>query len=237
MWFILTRRECVDLVSLFAFNELQSRLAKWKSRPKCAPTAEIFGNFPDYLELTDPSPLSEGDHDDDGDVQVILVHDALNPPKKRGRELQESGGVRSRPSQNPTIGPSNPRRNATLRPEGTMRCLWGDGCAFEMAYDYKLTTIKAWKGHIVSHLKTPNPSSKDARGQAKTVECSWGECNARVPKGYLFKHIVTHEVRLKLSCPHGCGVAIRDDNLGRHLKSCIIYNGRVIEDEDEGEGD
>jgi hypothetical protein len=106
-----------------------------------------------------------------------------------------------------------------------MRCRWSDDCTVEMDYDYTLATIKDWKTHIVSHLAGSGGSAEVSARKSqkvKMVECSWGGCNARVERGYLFKHIVTHEVRFKLLCPYGCGVSIRGDNLDRHLKSCRL---------------
>ena len=91
-----------------------------------------------------------------------------------------------------------------------------------MAFDYTLDTIKDWKIHVASHLTKPDGPIRDSVGGQKVrmVACGWGGCSAEVERGYLFKHIVTHEVRFKLLCPYGCEVAIRDDNLDRHLRSC-----------------
>ncbi|KAF9785767.1 hypothetical protein BJ322DRAFT_739324 [Thelephora terrestris] len=193
-------------------------------RPKCAPTAEIFGQLPDYLEYANPSPLVEEDGDSGEDNQGTSVRDTLSPIKKRERrKLRESAGVKPKPSQERTIGPSNSRQKVTLPPKGTMRCRWGGNCTFAMAYDYSLDTIRSWKTHIASHPTRSDQHAEDSGGRVKTVECNWGGCSAQVEKGYLFKHIVTHEVRFKLLCPHGCGVAFRDDNLDRHLRSCAAY--------------
>ena len=106
-----------------------------------------------------------------------------------------------------------------------MQCLWGDGCPTEMDFDYTFETIKGWKEHFASHLPAESNepagvSEERAQPKVKMVECGWDGCGAKVERGHLFEHVVTHEVRLKPLCCRGCGVAIRDDNLDRHLKSC-----------------
>lgn len=98
-----------------------------------------------------------------------------------------------------------------------MQCLWGGDCTAVKTFDYSMGAIKDWKNHIASHLAE---SSEVVGGSAGRVKCRWGECNKEVERGYLFKHITTHEVRFKLLCPRGCGVAIRGDNLERHLRVC-----------------
>ena len=95
-----------------------------------------------------------------------------------------------------------------------------------MDSNYTFETIREWKSHLASHLAKSGEPTEDSVGRAqlrvRVVECNWDGCNAKVERGYLFKHIVTHEVRFKLLCPRDCGVAIRDDNLERHLKSCRL---------------
>ena len=98
-----------------------------------------------------------------------------------------------------------------------MQCLWGGDCTAVKTFDYSMGAIKDWKNHIASHLAE---SSEVVGGSAGRVKCRWGGCNKEVERGYLFKHITTHEVRFKLLCPRGCGVAIRGDNLERHLRVC-----------------
>lgn len=167
--------------------------------------------------------MEEDDGDDDSS-RGASIQDTLSPTKKRERKkLRESAGVKPKPSQKRIAGPSNSRQKASLPPEGTMRCLWGDDCVFEMTYDYTLETLKCWKHHIGLHLTRSDQRTEDSGERGKTVTCSWDGCSAQVERGYLFKHIVTHEVRFKLLCPHGCGIAIRDDNLDRHLRSCAAY--------------
>ena len=230
-----THCEYLCSAGLFASNELPSRLARWNlsdpceftssriSRPKCTPTAEVFGNLPSYLEYANPSPREE-EHDDENDDGRIL-----SPLKKRQRrKLRESAGVKANSARKHrmiVVGPSDLKPRTFLPPVGRMQCLWGSNCTTRMDFDYTFKTIKDWKNHIASHLVKPDKPTEDSVGRdqmVKIVKCSWGECSANVEKGYLFKHIVTHEVRFKLLCPRGCGVAIRDDNLERHLKSCRL---------------
>lgn len=94
-----------------------------------------------------------------------------------------------------------------------------------MDFDYTFETIKGWKEHFASHLPAESNepagvSGERAQPKVKMVECGWDGCGAKVERGHLFEHVVTHEVRLKPLCCRGCGVAIRDGNLDRHLKSC-----------------
>lgn len=233
-----TRCEYLFFASLFASNELPPRLARCNltdpceftssriSRPKCAPTAEVFGNLPSYLEYVNSSPREEeldGENDENDNGRI------LSPLKKRQRrKLRESAGVNAKSSRRhrtSVVGPSDLKARTSLPPVGRMQCLWGSNCTTRMDFDYTFKTIKDWKNHIASHLVKPSKPTEDSvgRGQmVKILKCSWGGCSANVEKGYLFKHIVTHEVRFKLLCPRGCGVAIRDDNLERHLKSCRL---------------
>ena len=74
-----------------------------------------------------------------------------------------------------------------------MQCLWGDDCPTEMDFDYTLETIKGWEIHFASHLAKSDESMENTARRAQP-KCSWDGCNAKVEKGYLFKHIVTHEV-------------------------------------------
>jgi hypothetical protein len=165
------------------------------------------------------------DGDGDGDENTSTP-DVLSPLKKRQREkLRESTGVEPKPARMHTVGPSNPKPKTTLPPPGRMRCLWGDDCTVQMNFDYTFDTIKDWKTHIVSHLVSSRETTEDSAGRdkrVKVVKCSWGGCSAKVERGYLFKHIVTHELRFKLLCPLGCGVAIRSDTLARHWKTCRL---------------
>jgi len=197
------------------------------SRPKCVSTAEIFGHLPGYSHYARPSPPEDDDDDDEiDDDEDTPTQDVLSPLKeRRRRKLRETAGVRPKPSRKHVVGASNLKPKTSLPPAGTMRCLWGNDCTTRMAFDYSLGTIKDWKGHIAVHLTGSNQPAEDpgGRGQkVKMVRCSWDGCGEKVEKGYLFKHIVTHEVRFKLLCPRGCEVAIRDDNLERHLKSCRL---------------
>jgi len=196
---------------------ISSRIA----RPKCASTAELFGHLPDYQQHVHPPPQEEEDDNHDEDTQ-----DVLNPLKKRQRKkIRESAGVKPKPPAGRNVGPSIPKPRPSLPPVGMVRCLWGDDCTVQMVFDYTLDTIKDWKNHIVSHLTKSNGPTEDPTGGCqKIVKCRWDGCSAKVERGYLFKHIVTHEVRFKLLCPRGCGVAFRDDNLERHLRSCHLSN-------------
>ena len=229
-------------LSLFTSDELPSRLTGWNltdpsefiswriTRPKCASTAELFGHLPSYAQCIQPSPRKEVDNDDEDDDddydEDTLTQDVLSPLKKRQRKkLRESAGVKPKASKKRTAGPSTLKPKTSLPPVGRMKCLWGGDCTVRMAFDYTLDTIKDWKNHIASHLAEPNEPSEGSAGRCqkvKMVTCSWGDCDTKVEKGYLFKHIVTHEVRFKLLCPRGCEVAIRDDNLERHLRSCRL---------------
>lgn len=198
------------------------------TRPKCAPTAELFGHLPDYLRYAHPSPQGgEDDSGDDDDYDLgTPTQDDLSPLKERQRKrLRESAGVKPKPSQKRTAGPSSLKSKISLPPAGRMKCLWGGGCTVQMPFDYTLDTIKDWKNHIASHLAKSDKSTDDSAGRnqkMKVVKCGWDGCGAKVERGYLFKHIVTHEMRFKLLCPRGCEVAIRDDNLDRHLRSCRL---------------
>jgi len=93
-----------------------------------------------------------------------------------------------------------------------------------MDFDHTLETIKEWKDHLASHLAKSNEPVEVPAGRnqprVEMVGCSWDGCDERVERGHLFEHVVTHEARLELLCPRGCGVVITDDNLDRHLKSC-----------------
>jgi len=214
-------------VSLFASN-LRFRLTRWDligpcefissriAQPKCASTVELFGHLPGYLQHVHPPPQEE--EDDDG----APTHDVLSPLKKRQRKkIRESAGIKPKPSTKRTAGPSIPKPKTSLPPVGRVRCLWGGDCTVQMTFDYTLDTIKDWRNHIASHLAKSDGSTEGPTGGCqKMVKCLWGGCSAKVEKGYLFKHIVTHEVRFKLLCPRGCGVTFRDDNLERHLRSC-----------------
>ena len=190
-----------------------------RSRPKCVSTAEIFGDLSVYSHHADPASHEEDGKDSDEDLdlgEVSPTRDTLGP--LRGRErggLRISAGVRPKPTRRPSAECSwTPKTKASLPPQGKMRCLWGDDCAVEKAFDYTKDTIKGWKDHIASHLIEPS--------DGKVVNCRWGGCNEKMRREYLFKHIVTHEVRFKQLCPRGCGVAFRDDNLARHLKVCSL---------------
>ena len=227
-------REYLYSVSLFTSNDLSSRLTGWNlvdprefissriTKPKCAPTAELFGHLPGYLQHIHPS-RHEGEDDGDDHDEGTLSKDVLNPlQKRRRRKLRECAGVKVKRSQRRTFGASTPKSKTSLPPAGRMQCLWDDNCTVRMAFNYTLDTIKDWKNHIASHVPEPNKTTEDLAGGCRMVECGWGRCGAKVEKGYLFKHIVTHEVRFKLLCPRGCEVAIRDDNLERHLRSCRL---------------
>ena len=145
------------------------------------------------------------------------------PEKRRRKKLRASAGVRPKPPRKPSAGRSSADTKIHLPPKGRMQCLWGDGCTVQKVFAYSLDTIKDWKNHISSHLTEPSEVVEGSAGRVKTVvRCRWGGCNKKVEKGYLFKHIVTHEVRFKLLCPLRCGVAIRDDNLERHLRICRL---------------
>jgi len=192
------------------------------SRPMCAPTAEIFGHLPGYLQSTNLSP--QGEDNDDYD-RGTLTQDALGPLRKRQRKkLRETAGVRPKPSRERVVGDLDPKPHTAFPPMGKMRCLWGDDCTVQMAFDYTFDTIRNWKKHVTSHSNKSTEDSAESSQRVRLVECRWDGCDAEVEKGYLFKHIVTHEVRFKLLCPHGCGVTIRDDNLERHLRSCACKN-------------
>ena len=128
---------------------------------------------------------------------------ANNMPQQEGGD-EEHNLTRDVPS------PRKKRLKPSLPPKGKMQCLWRDGCTVNKAFDYSAGTIKDWKTHINSHLE----------GSVGVVKCRWGGCKEEAQKDYMFKHIVTHEVRFKLLCPRGCGVAVRDDNRERHLKVC-----------------
>jgi len=195
------------------------------AQPKCASTAELFGHLPGYLQHVHPRPQEEEDNNnrDDHD-EGALTQDVLSPLKKLQRKgIRERAGVKPKPPTKRTAGPSIPKPKPSLPPVGRVRCLWGGGCTVEMAFDYTPDTIKDWRNHIFSHLTKSNEPTEDPPGRCqKMVKCHWGGCGAKVERGYLFKHIVTHEVRFKLLCPRGCGVAFRDDNLERHLRSCRL---------------
>jgi hypothetical protein len=231
-------RRCLYFISLSASNELSSRLTGWDfadpcefissrvSRPKCAPTAELFGHLQSYSQHAHPSPREESDDGDDDHDEDTSAPDVLSPLKKRQREkLRESAGVKPKPTRKHTVGLPISKPKTALPPPGRMRCRWGDDCTVQMDFDYTFDTIKDWKTHIVSHLARPSETTEDSAGRdqkVKMVKCSWGGCSAKVERGYLFKHIITHEVRFKLLCPRGCEVAIRGDNLERHLRTCPL---------------
>jgi len=177
----------------------------------------MFGHLSGYSHHADPSPHEEVGEDSDEDLDlggVSSTRDILGPLRERERErLRMSAGVKPKPSRRPSAECSwTPKAKASLPPTGEMRCLWGDNCTVEEVFDYTKDTIKGWKDHIASHLTEPS--------EGKVVSCRWGGCNEKMKREYLFKHIVTHEVRFKQLCPRGCGVAFRDDNLARHLKVC-----------------
>lgn len=184
-----------------------------KSRPKCVPTAEIFGHLPDYLQCAHASPEKEEGESDDEDLdsdEVSPIRDVLSPLKKQERKrLRILAGVKPKTLRMPSAECSAPRTKISLPEEGKMRCLWGGDCIVEKEFDYTKDTIKGWKDHIASRLTS-----------SSEVWCMWDGCNEKMKREYLFKHIVTHEVRFKQLCPRGCGVAFRDDNLARHLKVC-----------------
>ena len=157
-----------------------------------------------------------------------MTQDILGPLKKlRGRKIREAAGVKPklpiRRAAGPSIPKPKPKSKPSLPPTGKMRCLWGDDCSIQMAIEYTPDSIKDWKSHIASHLtKSNQPTEDPMERHQKVVNCRWSGCSTKVERGYLFKHIVTHEVRFKLLCPRGCEVAIRDDNLERHLRSCRL---------------
>ena len=228
----------LHLVSLFTSNKLPSRLTRWNltnprefissriTQPKCASTAELFGHLPSYSQCVQPSSQEEEDDDDDGHDEDTSRQGVLSPLKKRQRKgLRESAGVKPRSTKKRAVGPSVLKSKTSLPPAGRMRCLWGDDCTVRMPFNYTLDTIKDWKNHIGWHLTRSNESTDDPVGRCQTVKmvtCGWDGCSVKVERGYLFKHIVTHEVRFKLLCPRGCEVAIRDDNLERHMRSCRL---------------
>ena len=229
-----TYRGYLYSVSLFASNQpyrltrlnligpcefISSRIAQ----PKCASTAELFGHLPGYLQHAHPPPQEEDDNNNNDDDDGTFTQEVFSPLKKRQRKkIRESAGVKPKPPIKRTIGPSIPKPTS-LPPVGRARCLWGRDCTVQMAFDYTQDTIRDWKNHIASHLVKSNTPTEDPAGRhQKSVKCRWGGCSEKVERGYLFKHIVTHEVRFKLLCPRGCGVAFRDDNLERHLRSCRL---------------
>ena len=232
-----TYREHLRSVSLFTSNQ-PPRLTRWNligpcefissraTRPKCASTAELFGHLPGYLQHAHTPPQEEEDGNDDRDDhdEGAFTQDVLSPLKKRQRKkIRESAGVKPKPPTKRSAGPLIPKLKPALPPVGRVRCLWGGDCTVQMTFDYTLDTIKGWRNHIASHLtKYTEPTEDPAGKYQRTVKCCWGGCSAKVERGYLFKHIVTHEVRFKLLCPRGCGVAFRDDNLERHLRSCPL---------------
>ena len=183
----------------------------------------MFAHIPDYSQYIG-TPTQEREDDEEGFGRSASKENTLGPLKKRERKrLRESAGVNPKPSRERVAGRSNPKPKTSLPPKGAMRCLWGDDCDIQMAFDYTLDTIKGWKNHVAWHLTRFSQPAEDNVARGKMVICDWDGCGAMVERGYLFKHIVTHEVRFKLLCPHGCGVDIRDDNLERHLRSCAAY--------------
>lgn len=140
-------------------------------------------------------------------------HPLQAPREKERKKIRQRNGVKPK-AKSKAKSPKIP----DLRNVGTtsssnanfemVRCQWED-CKRWLHVDY--VDVKHWGQHIREHY-TDEPD---------LVPCRWGSgCGAEINKSSVWKHIIVHEPKFKIRCPHGCDVLTRGDMMKRHLRSC-----------------
>jgi len=107
-----------------------------------------------------------------------------------------------------------------------VQCQWAD-CTKRLHVDY--VSVRHWGKHVREHYAK----------EQDMIQCEWeGGCGAVINKSSMWKHIIVHEPKFKIRCPHGCDVSTRGDMMRRHLRSCPHASDRVAKEvESDGEGD
>jgi hypothetical protein len=104
-----------------------------------------------------------------------------------------------------------------------VECQWA-GCTKRLHVDY--VSVKHWGQHIRDHYV----------GKPQMIQCQWdGGCGATVHKSSLWKHIVVHQQKFKIRCPHGCDVFTRGDMMKRHFQTCPFTSRAKWEIDEEDE--
>lgn len=144
---------------------------------------------------------------------------------KERKKIRQSSGVKYKTKTPRTHSPRDLVAGPHPKPASEMvQCMW-EGCTTTMYVDY--VNVKHWGKHIREHYTN----------QPEMIQCQWaGGCGAAIKKSSLWKHIVVHQPRFKLRCPHGCDVFTRADMMKRHLNTCPFLPSRAAAQNESDEG-
>ena len=128
--------------------------------------------------------------------------------EKHKKKIRQTSGVKPKAKTPPMHSIRNAGAVSSSKKKLQMvRCQWAD-CTKKLHVDY--VNIKHWSDHIREHYTS----------QPETMPCQWDGCDSKINKSSVWKHVVAHQPKFKLRCPHGCDVYTRADMMKRHLRTC-----------------